>query len=204
VVTTAHEAGLPVLAHAHSLAGARLAVAAGVDGLEHGTCLTPAGPEFPDDLLEDLARRDIPVCLTTALDRALVGTATPPPTMQAALARMGLTQQELLERRLVGAARMHRAGVRLVNGVDAGAVPPKPHGLAWRGVADLVEAGIPVAVALATATSGAADALGFGGSTGRLLPSYDADLLVVHGDVESDPTALAHVAAVVVRGFPLP
>jgi len=37
VVEAAHAVGLPVLAHAHSLAGIRHALAAGVDGIEHFT-----------------------------------------------------------------------------------------------------------------------------------------------------------------------
>jgi len=43
VVDLGHEAGLHVLAHTHSLRGAWHAVDAGVDGLEHFTCLTEEG-----------------------------------------------------------------------------------------------------------------------------------------------------------------
>lgn len=38
VVEQAHAAGLPVTAHAHALTAVELAVAAGVDGIEHCTC----------------------------------------------------------------------------------------------------------------------------------------------------------------------
>jgi imidazolonepropionase-like amidohydrolase len=63
-----------------------------------------------------------------------------------------------------------------------------------------VEAGFPVAEALATATSAAADELGLGSVTGRLRPGLAADLLVVDGDVAHDAEALARPVAVVVRG----
>ena len=43
LVDCAHDAGLRVLAHTHSLRGIRHAVAAGVDGLEHFTSLTDEG-----------------------------------------------------------------------------------------------------------------------------------------------------------------
>ncbi|HCB05939.1 MAG TPA: hypothetical protein DEQ43_17120, partial [Nocardioides bacterium] len=55
VVEAAHEAGLQVLAHAHSLAGIRHAVAARVDGIEHFTGITAEGLQLPDDLLEEVA-----------------------------------------------------------------------------------------------------------------------------------------------------
>ena len=48
LVDAAHAVGLPVLAHAHSLAGIRHALAAGVDGIEHFTGLTETGIRVPD------------------------------------------------------------------------------------------------------------------------------------------------------------
>ena len=43
VVEEAHALGVPVTAHAHGLPAVEQAVAAGVDGIEHGTCVTPPG-----------------------------------------------------------------------------------------------------------------------------------------------------------------
>lgn len=43
LVEEAHRVGLPVVAHAHSLVGMRNALAAGVDGIEHFTGLSPEG-----------------------------------------------------------------------------------------------------------------------------------------------------------------
>ncbi|MDF5757601.1 amidohydrolase family protein [Spongiactinospora sp. TRM90649] len=50
-VEEAHRAGLPITAHAHALPAVRLALEAGVDGIEHCTCLTPEGVRVDDDLL---------------------------------------------------------------------------------------------------------------------------------------------------------
>ncbi len=55
VVDTAHAVGLPVLAHAHSLAAIQHALAAGVDGIEHFTGLTETGIRVPDEVLEAVA-----------------------------------------------------------------------------------------------------------------------------------------------------
>ena len=92
-------------------------------------------------------------------------------------------------------------GVTLVTGLDAGATPAKRHGHVWRAVNESVlRGGYPVAEALATATSVAADACGLAEVTGRLGPGLDADLLVVDGDVRSEPAALGRPVAVLLRG----
>ena len=61
-------------------------------------------------------------------------------------------------------------------------------------------AGYPVADALATATSDAADDLGLGGRDRALRAGLAADLLVVDGDLATDPEALGRPVAVLVRG----
>ncbi len=88
----------------------------------------------------------------------------------------------------------------MVSGLDAGVQPAKQHGLVWRSVALLLEAGFPVPEALATATSAAADDCGLGEVTGRLRPDLAADLLVVDGDLRDDPGALGRPVSVLVRG----
>src|SRR3954470_24408928 len=50
-VDETHAAGLRIVAHCHSEAGARHAVAAGVDGLEHATLLGADGVGAPEDLI---------------------------------------------------------------------------------------------------------------------------------------------------------
>ena len=54
--------------------------------------------------------------------------------------------------------------------------------------------------ALVSATSSAAQACGVGDRKGRLRAGFDADVLVVDGDVSADPTALRSVAMVLVGG----
>jgi imidazolonepropionase-like amidohydrolase len=70
-------------------------------------------------------------------------------------------------------------------------------------VCELVTAGLSLAEALATAISGAAEAYGFSARKGRLAPGYDADLLVVDGDLETDVTALRRPRSVLLRGLPV-
>ena len=99
--------------------------------------------------------------------------------------------------------RLHEEGCRIIAGSDApwpGLVP----GFSLHDeLALMVDAGMPPRTALAAATSGAADALGLGGATGRIRPGLAADLLAVEGDPASDITALSEVRNVVRMGAPL-
>jgi imidazolonepropionase-like amidohydrolase len=63
---------------------------------------------------------------------------------------------------------------------------------------DMIEAGVPNAVVLASATSAAARACGVG--KGVLKPGWDADVIAVQGDPMRDITALHHVTTVVIGG----
>jgi imidazolonepropionase-like amidohydrolase len=203
IVEAAHGAGLPVVAHAHSLVGMRNALAAGVDGIEHFTGLSSQGAVIGDDVLEETARRGVYVDLTTGNDRSLhaLMPAPPPPPVAALMARFGVASfGEFYVARIGLFTRLRDHGVAVVAGVDSGMGPPKRHGNAWRVVADQVEAGYPVADALATATSVAAKACGLGGETGRLAAGYAADVLVVDGDLAEDATLLSNPREVMVRG----
>ena len=78
--------------------------------------------------------------------------------------------------------------------------PFKAHGNVWRTVGEMVAGGYPVAEAMAAATSVAAEACGLGTETGRLAKGYAADLLVVEGDLATDPAVLGNPREVLVRG----
>lgn len=60
-----------------------------------------------------------------------------------------------------------------------------------------------MAGALVTATSAAAEAVGLGRHKGRLAAGFDADLLVVSGDLEHDAGALLRPVTVHLRGRPV-
>jgi imidazolonepropionase-like amidohydrolase len=202
IVDRAHAAGVTVTAHAHGTPAVQQAVAVGVDGIEHCSCVTDRGfGQVSEEIISALARSRIAVCPTIGVDVQLM--TTPPPALKAMMDRMGVTTEQMLQARWDFVARLHRAGVRLVSGVDSGIAPAKRHGVLPHAVCELVTAGLSVSAALATATSGAAQACGVGARKGRLAPGYDADLLVVDGDLELDVTALHRPRSVLVRGLPV-
>ena len=200
LVELVHDAGLRVLAHAHSLAGIRHALDGGVDGIEHFTGLTSSGLELPDEVLEAVASSGTEVDPTAGGHPAMRDHDRLPPGLRGALEAMGLTFPEFLDERRDHLGRMRQHGVTVVTGTDAGIGPPKAHGNVRFAITDLMDAGWPIAEALATATSGAAASCGLGAVTGSLRRGYAADLLVVAGDLSLDVDALARPDFVMVRG----
>jgi imidazolonepropionase-like amidohydrolase len=194
VVDEAHRHGLPVTAHAHGLTAVERSLSAGVDGIEHCSCMTPTGVRTPPELAARLAAAGTYVCPT--LGR--VPGMDPPQRVLELLESLGATYEG---HHLPHVAGLHRAGTRLLAGTDAGIGPAKRHGLVPMAVADLVEGcGVPPLEALASATAVAAAACGLAARTGRLSAGLDADLLVVDGDPLTDISALRSVRAVVSRG----
>ncbi len=201
LVELAHELGLDVLAHAHSLWGIEHALAAGVDGLEHFTGLTEEGLRIPDDLLDGVAAAGVVVDPTLGFDQAAFeALPAPPPGIVEAMRRTGLDPTTFNAARIEVVTRIRQHGVRVVTGVDDGAIATKPHGSIALAIEDLVTGGYSVAEALATATSFAAEACGVGDETGSLWAGSAADVLVVDGDLRCGPEPLRSPVDVMVRG----
>jgi imidazolonepropionase-like amidohydrolase len=192
VVDEAHRHGLAVTAHAHGLPAVRRSLAAGVDGIEHCSCLTTDGPHLDPELGARLAAAGTFVCPT--LGR--VPGVDPPPRVQARLAAVGARYEDHLRH----VTDLLDAGTVLLAGTDAGIGPSKRHGLVPMAVAELVGCGMPAARALASATGLAARACGLEARTGRLAAGLDADLLMVDADPLTDVTALQRPRAVLSRG----
>jgi imidazolonepropionase-like amidohydrolase len=192
VVTEAHHVGLAVTAHAHAVDVIRDVLSAGVDMVEHASFITQTGMTVDDSAVATMAATGTPVCPTLGF---LPGAAPPPPVL-AMMERTGMTH----EKRVAAFVGMHRAGVRLVAGSDAGINPGKRHGVLRESLIHLAQGGVSVIHALASGTSVAADVLGLAAETGRLRPGLAADLLVVDGDLFADVARLRDVVAVVLLG----
>ena len=198
LVEQAHAAGLPVTAHAHSAAAVDQAVAAGVEGIEH------ASSRATEEQLAALAASGIAVCPTLGgfNTKSLAALLAVAPRFQQIFADAGLTPESYLEIRMSALRRMTTFGIQLISGDDAGIGPDKAHGTYAEAVIELEHATDTVP-ALVAASSDAAAAIGLGRSKGRLRRGYDADLLVVGGDLAADLTALRDVRQVVLRGVPV-
>jgi imidazolonepropionase-like amidohydrolase len=182
-VAEAHRLGRTVTAHAHGPLGIATAIEAGVDCIEHCSFRVAGGRDPRPELIERIAERQIYVCPTVGAK------PTDSELSNAAGRRLAESFAPILE-------QMHRAGVRLVGGTDAGISPAKPHdGLAY-GISVLGQVGLSNAEALSAATSVAAVACGVGDRKGTVQVGKDADLVAVGGDPTLDLNALRDVRAV--------
>jgi len=187
IVDEAHRMGKRVAAHAEGLAGTRLALEAGADTIEHGLSLhrEPA-------LLDRMAERGTVLVPTLStfhdLAERFVDDFAP------ALVDQAKRQSEEAIR-TVAAAR--GAGVTIALGFDSG--PPGPSA---QELLRLVAAGMSPMEAIRAATTGGAAALGRA-DLGRIEAGAAADLLVVDGRPDEDPTILTRpesIRMVVARG----
>jgi imidazolonepropionase-like amidohydrolase len=163
-----------VAAHAEGLPGARNAIEAGVDTIEHGLSLHRA-PE----LLDAMAERGIVLVptLSTFYDLAERFSADFAPR----LVEQAKRQAEDAARTLVAA---HAAGVTLAMGYDSG-----PPGASASELVRMAEAGLGPGAAIRAATQGSACALGLK-EVGTIEAGRIADLVVVDGDPLETPAIL--------------
>jgi imidazolonepropionase-like amidohydrolase len=187
-VDEAHRCGLAITAHAHGTQAIRDCLAAGVDGMEHVTFWSAEGVDEPGSLADLIVRQGVVVGATVGV-LPVPGSAPPPVIAQ----RMP---------KLVANMRLLRsAGARLVAGSDAGISPMKPPDALRHAFPQMREVGMDAAEAMRTVTSVAAEALGLGGSKGRVRAGMDADLLAVNGDPLADLEAIHRIEAVFSRGI---
>lgn len=182
LVDEAHRMGFRVAAHAEGLAGCEAAIIHGMDTIEHGMYLHQR-----PDLLEQMAANGqvlVPT-LSGYYWMAGMGDAVNPheasldlemPPMLVELANHNLEQGALTMR----AAR--HAGVKLALGSDADTAALE--------LVRMVHHGLAPVEALLAATKWAAAALGLGEHVGTVEEGKLADLVVVDGDVVTEPQLL--------------
>ncbi|MEU1302565.1 amidohydrolase family protein [Streptomyces shenzhenensis] len=184
LVDEAHKVGVPVAAHAHGTEGIAAAVEAGVDTIEHCTWLTADGFDLRQDILKRIVEDGIAVCPAVSPHWQML------PRFfgeDRAAAMFDLVRQ------------MAEAGAKLIAGTDAGVQRAGFDGLV-PALSFYAHLGLPHSKILDMATADAADALGLGGTTGRIAPGFRADLLVIEGDPLEDLNALGAIRAVVAAG----
>ncbi|QJX00095.1 metal-dependent hydrolase family protein [Frigoriglobus tundricola] len=182
IVSTAKDAGVPVVAHAQSKEGMTRAALAGVETIEHGD-----GGDV--EVFRLMAKHNVGYCPTLAAAEAYAryfGGWQPgrPET------------QELKSKRESFKAAID-SGVVIVNGSDIGVFA---HGDGARELELLVDYGLTPVRALKAATSVAAKALHLDATIGTVRADRLADLIAVEGDPTTDIRALRKVKLVMKAG----
>jgi imidazolonepropionase-like amidohydrolase len=187
IVEEATARGIPVMAHAHGDEGAYAAVRAGVKSIEHGTYLS-------DSTLRLMRERGtwlVPT-LSTIVDLTTPGGDYDNPVLT-------LRGQHMAPRIEDTIRRARALGVRIAAGADTdygdASVTRISHELMR-----FAALGMTPLEALVTGTSGAADLIGVGDRTGRLLEGYEADLIVVEHDPLDNLETLQDVLIVLTNG----
>ncbi|WP_162795682.1 metal-dependent hydrolase family protein [Nonomuraea lactucae] len=186
IVRAAHDAGRRVTAHATGLLGARNAVLAGVDSIEHGY-------QLDDEVVRMAAERGV----------MLVPTLVVPTSMTEHMDRLPSWMAEKIppqrERQRASFKRAIGAGVGIAAGTDGG-TPFNPHGSLHREIELMVEYGLTPAQALTAATLGSARNVGRDSEIGSLTAGKRADIVLVGGDPLADISQVRSVRRVYVRG----
>jgi imidazolonepropionase-like amidohydrolase len=170
IVSEAHAWHRKVAAHCHGDAAAKIAIAAGVDSIEHGSFLQ-------DDTLRMMKEKGV-YLVPTLFAGFWVGQKAdhfPPPIAVKARAAAA-AMQSMFQRAM-------KIGVKVAFGTDSAV---EPHGLDAQEFALMVKNGMTPAQALISATASGADLLGLADKIGTLEPGKLADLVAVPGDPLQD------------------
>jgi imidazolonepropionase-like amidohydrolase len=184
LVDEAHAKGKRTAAHAHGAEGAKRAIRAGIDSIEHGS--------FLDDEALDLMKRKGTYFVPTLMAPAdLMPRLNQLDPRQAAKAKKANDSITYTVRRAI------QKGVRIAFGTDSGVYP---HGRNGGEFALLVAAGMTPINALKAATSVDAELFNISAQTGTLQSGKLADIIAVPGDPTTDIRATERVLFVMKEG----
>jgi imidazolonepropionase-like amidohydrolase len=186
-VDAAHQFGKKIAIHSYGPDGARDAVRAGTDSLEHAT-------DMDDATIAEMARRGTFYVPTIDHNRYYLD------NWQKIGYADGFQEKTkaFIQRNLGTARKAHKAGVKFAMGSDA---IYTMYGENTRELGWFIKAGLTPEQALKTATANAADLLGKSNELGAVAPGYYADLVAVEGDPLSDiDVAINHVTWVMKAG----
>ena len=182
-IARAHAMGARVTAHCFGEQSVAELVAAGIDGIEHGTGLS-------DDVIDEMARRQV------ALVPTMVNLENFPSIAASGEAKFPVYaahMRALHARRLDVLGHAREAGVPIYAGTDAGST--MPHGLIGREIELLCQIG-DAEFALGAASWRARDWLGRPG----LTDGAPADLVVYDADPIAHPRVVNHPRLVILGG----
>ncbi len=185
-VDVAHRAGKRIAVHSYGPTGARDAVRAGADSVEHAI-------DIDDATLAEMARRRIFYVPTIDHNRYYADNPKVYGFSMDAISNL----RAFIPKNLETARRAFRMGVPIAMGSDAvfTMFGENTYELGW-----FVRMGMTPAQALAAATTNAAVLLGQEKSLGAVVPGYFADLVAVEGDPLSDISVVTQKVRWVMKG----
>jgi imidazolonepropionase-like amidohydrolase len=185
-VDTAHALGKRIAIHSYGPAGARDAVRAGADSVEHAT-------DMDDETIAEMVKRGTWYVPTIDHNRYYADHAAEYGFAPGSIEGLN----SFIARNLETTRKALKAGVKVAMGSDAvyTMFGENTRELGW-----LVKAGMTPAQALYAATMGGATLLGQEKSLGAVSPGYFADLVAIDGDPLKDVNALITGVKWVMKG----
>ena len=185
LVEESHRLGRKTAAHAHGAEGAKVAIRAGIDSIEHGSFLDDEAVR----MMKEKGTYLVPTLMAGEYAGGRKATRKYPPEIAA-------KALQALDGRSSAFKRAASAGVKIAFGTDSGV---SPHGKNAEEFALLVEHGLSAAAALRTSAAAAA-LLGVDRITGTIEAGKEADIVGVPGDVLQNITATERVRFVMKGG----
>jgi len=182
LVSEAHALRRKTAAHAHGAEGAKRAIRAGIDSVEHGT--------FVDDEALRMMREHGTYLVPTLSVRSGLAESNFPPLVRAK-ADLAVKQQDAMVRRALA------TGVKIALGTDAAVYP---HGNNALEFVLMAADGMTPAQSLRAGTSSAADLLGLANKIGTLETGKLADVVAVPGNPFEDIKVTQSVLFVMKEG----
>jgi imidazolonepropionase-like amidohydrolase len=184
IVSEAHAWKRKVAAHCHGDQAAKMAIAAGVDSIEHGSFLK-------DDTLLEMKKKHV-YLVPTLFAGAWAGQYVDkfPPAIAAKARAASEASHQMFQHAV-------KLGVPIAMGTDAGV---EPHGLNAREFSLMTKEGFSASQALIAGTANGADLLGIADQTGTLQAGKYADIIAVAGNPLADMSATEHPLLVMKEG----
>ncbi len=182
IVAAAHDLRKKTAAHAHGPEGAKRAIRAGIDSIEHGTFLD-------DEALRMMREHGTYLVPTLSVRSGIAETKFPPLVQQKA--DLAMKSQDAMVRRALA------MGVKIALGTDAAVYP---HGNNALEFVLLTADGMTPAQALRAGTSVDSELLGLQQRIGTLEPGKLADIVAVPGNPISDIKVTQSVLFVMKEG----
>jgi imidazolonepropionase-like amidohydrolase len=190
ITEEAHRTGRKVASHAQGAEGVKIAIAGGVDSIEHGYFLDEEAVQM---MLEHKVFFVPTLCLVEVYKKSLEKPLDMPPWRLR-------KQQECIDAMPKSFMMAYKAGVKIAAGTDFFGPPMRAHGENAAEPITMVKYGMKPMDAILAATKNAAECIGIEKSVGTVEKGKLADIIAVEGNPLFDIGVLKNVEFVMKEG----